>query len=159
MAPIKTDKHELTWSDLAIDASTNKVRQLVVGVQSADKDTADECEIGSRVNAIYIEVNIAAGQVTNPKVLHWIVMARPANSTPAAQTPTLYYQTGRSMIIKRGMEMLPVDTSTVYKRVFVVRIPKKSRRISEGDTIDFIYRCSSSELINVCGFAIYKEFY
>ncbi len=158
-APIKTDKHEITWSDLAIDASANKARQLVLGVASADKDSSFECEVGSRVNAIYIEVNIAAQTVTNPKVLHWIVMARPSGATPAAQTPSLYYQAGRSQILKRGMEMLPSDVSTVYKRVFVVRIPKKSRRISDGDTIDFIYRCSSAESINVCGFAIYKEFY
>ncbi len=158
LAPLKTDKHEITWSDLAADMGTaTNSHQLVLGVDAEDKGSATECMLGSHVRSIYIEMNIAAETVTNPKVLHWVIEARDVNQT--GTTPTLYYQDDRSIIFKRGMEMLPKDVSTVYKRILVVRIPKKAQRISKGAGIFIKFRCSSTEAVNVCGFAIYKEQY
>ncbi len=158
VAPLQSDKHEITWSSLAADVGTSSlVIPLAIGVHSANKDTATECEIGSRVNGIYIEMNIAAQTVTNPKVLHWTVQGGQEGST--LENPTTYYQGNRSNIYKRGMEMLPTDTSTVFKRIVFVRIPKKQRRQQENGFISILFRCSSTESINVCGFAIYKELY
>ncbi len=158
LAPLKTDKHEITWSDLAADfGAANISKQLSLGVAAEDKGAGTECMVGSHVRSIYIEMNIAAETITNPKVLHWLVEVRDFNQTGA--TPNLYYQNDRSIIIKRGMEMLPKNVSTVFKRIFVVRIPKKAQRISMGSGIFLKFRCSSTEAINVCGFAIYKEEY
>ncbi len=154
---IKSDKHEITWSNLAQDASSVKSVVLAVGVKSPDQNLASEVEIGSRINSIYFEMNIAAQVITNPKVFHWEILLRPAGLDPAAGTPSLYYQIGRNLVIKRGMEMLPSDVGTVFKRIFVVRIPKKGIRVGEGDVITVRYIVSSSETINFCGFAIYKE--
>ncbi len=157
-APIKTDKHEVTFSFLAADFGASIVTvPLAIGVPSADKDGPTECEIGSRVNAIYIEFNCAAETITNPKILHWTVQGGPEGST--IENPAVYYQQNRAQILKRGMEMLPKDVGTVYKRIFLVRIPKKIRRITENGFINLLFRASSTESLNVCGFAIYKEFY
>ncbi len=153
---VKTDKHEITWSDLAIDASSTVTKNIVQGVQTADADTAPEVEVGNHVSSIYFEVNFAAQTITNPKVIHWIVsIAYP--QTGAQSIPSLYYQTDRSLILKRGMEMLPADVGTVYKRIFVVKIPKKFQRIAETALIRFRYISTLAETVNVCGFAIYKE--
>ncbi len=158
LSPVKSDKHEITWSSLAADIGTSTLTvPLVIGVASANKDTATECEVGSRVNSVYLEMNIAAQTTTNPKVLHWEMQGGPEGTT--LENPTTYYQGNRSQIFKRGMEMLPTDTSTVFKRIFVVRIPKKMRRIQENGFISILFRCTSTESINICGFAIYKEFY
>ncbi len=158
-APVKTDKHEITWSDLVKDASTTVSKTLVQGIASASKNVAIECEVGSHVRSIYFEINFSAETITNAKVIHWQVALLPS---PGNQTPSIansYYQNDRSQIIKRGMEMLPRDLSTVFKRIFVVRVPKKAQRIAESAFIVFKYQATSAEAVNCCGFAIYKEQY
>ncbi len=70
-----------------------------------------------------------------------------------------YYQDTRAQVIKRGMEMLPSDQSTVFKRIVPVAIPKIYQRQRQGSVIRFDYQCSSTETINACGFCIYKELY
>ncbi len=159
-APIKTDKHEVTWSLLAADFGTATTSILLVdGVEAANKNASTECMVGSHVDSIYIEMNIAAETITNPKVLHWEVLLKPFSASGASSNPSLYYQVARNQIIKRGMEMLPKAVSTVYKRIFVVKIPKKARRIGLDDQIALAFRASSTETLNICGFAIYKEKY
>lgn len=157
---IKTDKHEITWSLLAADFGTATTSILLVdGVEAANKNTSTECMVGSHVRSIYIEMNMAAQTTTNPKVLHWEVLLKPFSASAGSSNPSLYYQVARNQVIKRGMEMLPSDVATVYKRIFVVRVPKKAQRIGLDDQIALVFRCSSTETINVCGFAIYKEQY
>ncbi len=52
--------------------------------------------------------------------------------------------------------MLPSDVSTVFKRIFAVSIPKKMRRMSEGDTMQLRIKATSAETVNFCGFMIYS---
>ncbi len=153
---IQSDKHEVTWSNLAQDAGTAAdATNLAVAVQPSGKNLSTEVEIGSIVRSIYFEFHFSAETVTNPKVIHWTIEIVPPGLT--VSNPNLYYQTDRRFIIKRGMEMLPKDVSTVFKRVFVVRIPPKYQRQSDTQIIQFRYQCSSTEAINACGIAIYKE--
>ncbi len=157
-APQKLDKHEITWSFLAADQGTaTAIVPIVLGVQSADKNSPTECEVGSHVRSIYFEFNLAAQTVTNPKVIHWTIQGGPQGTT--LENPLTYYQSNRAQIFKRGMEMLPTNVSTVYKRIFVARVPKKMQRIQEDGFISILFRVSSTETINNCGFAIYKESY
>ncbi len=123
----------------------------------AAKDDATECSIGSHVKWIYFEINFAAETITSPKVVHWSVNVTPTGMTTGV--PSTYYQQDHAYILKRGMEMLPKDVGTVYKRIFVVKIPKVYQRIKDNSAIVFKYIASSAETINVCGFAIYKELY
>ncbi len=157
LRPIKTDKHEVVFTDLAKNASSVQSVNLAVGTPSADKDSATEVEIGSHVKSIYVELNIAAETVTNPKVVHWAINLARTGETIAI--PSLYYQDSRSRMLKRGMEMLPKDVATVYKRIFVVRIPRSYQRMAANTFIQFRYIATSTETINICGFFIYKEFY
>ncbi len=159
LRPIKTDKHEVTWSNLSQNASSSVAVSLVTGVNSADKNASNEVEVGSQVKGIYLEFHFGAEVITSAKVIHWIVICRPSNLSPASITPSLYYQVGRKYIIKRGMEMLPKSNTTLYKRIIFVRIPKVYHRIGISDSINFVYICTSAETINACGIAIYKEFY
>ncbi len=57
------------------------------------------------------------------------------------------------------MEMLPKDASTVFKRIFVVKVPRKFQRMAQNMNIEFRYIATSTEAINACGIAIYKEYY
>ncbi len=156
-APLQSDKHEITWSFLAQDASAQQSITFVDVVQPASKNTAVENGIGSKIKWIYIEMNISAEVITNPKVFHWTVEAFDSGSTVGASNT--YYQENRSNVLKRGMEMLPKDLGTVFKRIFIVPIPPKWQRCRNNMGLSLRYIVSSAEAINMCGFAIYKELY
>ncbi len=156
-APVKTDKHELTWSNLGQNAVAGITVNLSTAVVPANKNSANEVEIGAHIYGIYLEFHFSAETITNPKVIHWQVRIVRADQT--LPTAINYNQDTRAQIIKRGMEMLPKDVATVFKRIVFVRIPKVYQRQKALSLIDFQYSASSTETINACGFAIYKEFY
>ncbi len=153
--PVNSQKHEITWSDLAINGSTTQVKNLAIGTEPSAINISTEVAIGAHIGSIYFEINFAAEDITTPKVIHWEVLKSPFGTTMSV--PSLYNQDDKRFVLKRGMEMLPKSVSTVYKRVFVVRIPPRIRRAGDGDKFQFQYVCSSAETVNVCGFAIYKE--
>ncbi len=140
---------------MAQDASTQVAINLAVAVQPAAKNISSEVEIGSKVRSIYFEFHFSPQVTSNPKVIHWVVEVVPAGLTVGV--PSTYYQVDRRYILKRGMEMLPATLATVFKRIFVVKIPPKYQRQGETQILQFRYICSSAETINACGFAIYKE--
>ncbi len=151
----KSEKHELTWSLIGLDASTTQVVNLSNAVQPSAKNASIEVAIGSTIRSVYFEFHFSAAQTANVNVVHWKVEMVPDTMVPSIANS--YYQTDRRFILKRGMEMLPVNVATVFKRIFVVRIPAKYRRQSEGQLISFRFQASSTQQINACGFAIYKE--
>ncbi len=156
--PVNSEKHEQTFSNLASDAGTAPVIiPIVVSVAMADVNSGTEVPRGAHVNWIFFELNFAAQVTTNPKVVHWQVMFNPTSLETS--TPLTYNTNNKRFILKRGMEMLPSDTSTVFKRVFVVKIPRKYQRMGVDDNISLIYQATSTETINACGFAIYKYLY
>ncbi len=155
MAPLVTDKHEVVWSNLSQNASSVQTINLAVGTVVADKDTASEVAIGSKITSIYFEFHFSSEAGADARVIHWQVIRQSSGQTIAV--PSLYYQVNRSAIMKRGMEMLPDDDSVVFKRIFVLRIPKIYQRALQGGALKFQYICTSASTINACGFAIYKE--
>ncbi len=157
VAPLQSDKHEVTWSNLGQDAATATITvNLATGTISADKNNSVEVGVGHKLTTLYLEFHFSAAQTSNANVIHWMVQWRPTNTTIIA--PNVYYQPGRNRILKRGMEMLPTNVSTVFKRIVVVRIPKKAQRFGEDDRLSFSYQASSTQTINACGIAIYKEY-
>ncbi len=151
-----TRKHENTWSALSENASTKKSIVLATGTQSADitDATATEVKSGAHVKWIYFEFHFSAETITTTKVIHWWVAMKPFGTS--LNNPNQYQLPGRRFIIKRGMEMLPKDVSTVFKRVFVVKIPRKFQRLAIADQMVFEYIASSAETINACGIAVYR---
>ncbi len=153
LRPVHSEKQEISWSNLAQNASTT---QTVPIIAVAENPTATgQINIGSTVRSVFFEFNIAAEQITEAKVLHWIIEKVPGLGT--GSDPVVYDAVNKKQILKRGMEMLPKDVSTVFKRVFVLRIPPRLRRFGDGDTLNYKYKSSSTTTINNCGIAIFKE--
>ncbi len=153
-APIQKDKHEVTWVNLAQNASTQQNVLLAQPVQPSAVSSSTETSIGSHVKAVYLEFHFSAENIASPKIITWTVQVVPSGLS--AIGTAVYYQTRRAYVIKRGMEMLPKDVSTVTKRVMLVLIPKPYQRQKTDQELIFSYTCSSTETINACGFAIYK---
>ncbi len=159
-APLKKNKHEITWTNLEADFGTAKVTiPLIKGVESANANIASEVVIRSKVIGIYIEMQFssALGAAASATVLHWSVTKEPFGT--AISNPNLYYQADRRFILKRGMEMIPeANTSTVIKRIFFVKLPNKGT-IGQDDEIVISMQASGTNVMNWCGIAIYKEIY
>ncbi len=153
--PPNIEKHEITFTDLAKDASTDQSVTLVQAVDASTKSAAIDVLVGSRVTRLYMELNFAAQTITNPKVLHWLVFKAPFGTTIGATN--LYNQVSKRFVIQRGMEMLPKDVGTVFKRILSIKIPKRYQRMGDNDFLVFKYIVTSAETVNVCGFFIYKE--
>ncbi len=153
--PPNIEKHELTFSSLALDNSAEISFTLAQGVDASSKNTSSEVLIGSRITRLYMELNVGAETLTNPKVFHWSIVKAPFGTTTPA--PSLYNQTSKRFIIQRGMEMLPKSSAVVYKRIISIKIPKRYQRMGDNDFLVFKHIATSAETINVCAFFIYKE--
>ncbi len=156
-APIVSQKHENAWSNIGQNASSaiKIVIAKATEYQNLGTATPEEVAIGSRIGVIYLEFHFSAETITNTKVIHWQVVKEPFNTNPT--NPILYNQDNKRFIFKRGMEMLPKDVATVFKRIVTVKLPYKSRRMGQNDQITFQYQCSLTETINACGISIFKE--
>ncbi len=154
-APLQSNKKEISRSNLNQNASTVQSVTIIQGVELADANAGFEVSAGHKVSSVYFELHFSAEVVAAAKVVHWQVVGLKVGETIAA--PNTCYQDNRAGILKRGMEMLPRELGTVYKRVFVVKIPKKFQRITKNFLLRFQYIVSSTEGINTCGIGIYKD--
>ena len=121
----------------------------------ADKNTSTEVAIGSHIKWIFVEINMSAETITEIKQVHWAIRYIPSGQVSSG--PNQLFGTDRAFVLKRGMEMLPKDVSTVFKRVFTVKIPRKYVRQTDNGSFVFEYTASSSNTMNACGIFIYKE--
>ncbi len=154
LRPVHSEKQEITWSNLSQNASTTQNIPIITTVENPS--SAGQLNIGATVKAVFFEFNIAAEAAAVATVVNWIIEKLPSLGT--GNDPSIFDAVNKKQILKRGMEMLPKDVSTVFKRVFVLRIPPRLRRFADGDQLNFRYKASSAGLINNCGIAIYKGF-
>ncbi len=155
---INSQKHENTWSNLGQNASTVQTVVVVEPVDRAGINTAvpQEVQIGSTIKSIYFEFHFSAEQTGNANVIHWQILKEVGTQT--LSVPNSYNQVDKSQIFKRGMEMLPANVATVYKRIFVLKIPRGKQRNMAGSRWLFRYIASSSQTINTCGITVFKEY-
>ncbi len=158
-AIVNRQKHEVTGTFLNTDMTLVNGVTLYTGTASADLNAGNEVGIGSKVFSVYIEFNVSAAETSTPNVFHWQLIYLPAPASATPPIPSLYNQNIKSHILKRGMEMIPVNVSTVIKRIFVVRIPKKYQRTETGAILSFRQIASpGTDNVNFCFFAIFQEY-
>ncbi len=156
--PVRSEKHEITFTQLAQNASTTQTIVLAQGVKAPTGTT--QMHTGSTVPWIYVEFNLnGVDNSSGAQVVHWIIVKNPQGALTF--NPLAYDELNKKFIIKRGMEMLPdipLDSGgTVQtKRIFTIKIPRGYKRMGDNDTIAFMYRSTSASGINICAFFIYK---
>ncbi len=155
---VNSQKHENTWSNLSQNALPGITIDIATATDRGTIDTANPAEvaIGSKLTSLYFEFHFSPQDTGNVNVIHWKVEVQQGGMTPT--TGNSYNQIDKSFIIKRGMEMLPVNVATVFKRIFVVRIPRIYQRQKQGSFIKFHYQSTSTQTINACGIVIFKEY-
>ncbi len=152
--PIKSEKEEVSFSNLIQNASTTKTVDIITATDSPT--TAGQVEIGDTVNSIFCELNFSAENITNTKIIHWMILKLRTGQVIA--TPSAYDPTIKRQILKRGMEMLPKDVGTTIKRVFVIKLPRSIKNFQDGDKLQFGYVATATDTINTCGFFIFRHY-
>ncbi len=160
LRPIHTEKMEITWSLLGLNASG--VQSVLISI-AKKAPTGTEIHTGSHIKWLYIEMNLnGVDNSGTAQIFHWLIQHVPKDDASLRQNPSTYDSLAKSLILKRGMEMLPeipLDSGgTVQtKRIFVVKIPKRYQRRAEDDAFRLQFISTSASLINFCGFSIFKE--
>ncbi len=154
---IQTRKHEITWSNLGQDAGTAATTVVLAkGTQAADitDATPTEVQTGANIPWLYLEFHFGADNVAAVNVIHWTIAKEPFGTSLG--NPNIYQNITRRFIFRRGMEMLPKDVSTVFKRIIPLKVPRRMQRLGMGDQLVFKYQSSITNTINACGICVYK---
>ncbi len=156
---IDATKHELRFSQLLEAGAV--LREIPIALGKNTQDIADpltDVKTGSLIKAIFFELNFNfEGNVT--QVLDWAFVKLHQGQSIAELDPSIGGQPARSQRFLWGMEMpAGINNSSAVKRIGTLLIPKGKQRMSESDKWTFLYRSSSSALIDVCGHFIYKEY-
>ncbi len=162
LRPVKSEKHEITWSNLAQNAST--IKEVVFAQALANPSLAIDVDVGCTIKGFYVEFNLnGVDNSSGAQVFHWSIMKSPAGDPTFDIDPATYNTTRKRFIFKRGMEMLPDiplgSGGTVQtKRIFFVALPPRFRRMGDGDQVKLLYKSTSASGVNFCGITIFKEF-
>ncbi len=160
LRPVNSEKMETTFTNLVQNAST--VQSILI-TSAVKNPTGTNTEVGSHIKWIYVEMNLNGVDNSGAtQIVHWLIQHVPKDDGSLRITPSGYNPISKSLILKRGMEMLPeipLDSGgTVQtKRIFVVKIPWRYQRRAESDAFRFQYISTSTSSINICAFFIFKE--
>ncbi len=154
LRPVKSEKIETSWSNLSQNAATTQ--DIVIASAVQNPTAAGQVEIGDTIKWVYLEFNFSAETVTSTKIIHWQFLKNP-NFAITFPSASLYDQSTKKHILKRGMEMLPKSVNTIIKRIIIIPIPPRMRRMGDLDRLVFRYVASSTETINACGIGIFRH--
>ncbi len=159
--PIHSIKHVVDdQGGIVIDTKT--FVQLIHAVDAPVLANRDETEVGSRVNAIFLNVQVAASSTAALANIYMYLYGNPGNNIGVASVPKGNV-TGSSdfkkMIFHTEMIMTEKNTTAIPRTLFkgVITIPRKFRRQGIDDTINLLLY-SPGVTWDYCVQCIYKEY-
>ncbi len=164
LRPINTLKHVID-NQQVIAAGTAVDVSLIEGTENAVSTVAIENDVGSRVNSIYLNIQIiastdAVGLVQNA---YMFVFGNPGGNIAAVSIPAVNavgISDFRKQIFHQEMRMLSDTADSIPSSLFngVIKIPKKFQRIGIDDEIRVrIGSPSGGPEITACVQCVYKE--
>ncbi len=159
--PIHSIKHIVDeQGGLVIDTKT--FVQLIHGVDAPVLANDDEVEVGARVNALLLNIQIAATSAAALANVYMFIYGNPGNNIGVASIPKAN-QTGisdfKKNIFHTEMIMIEKINPGIPRTLFkgVISLPRKFRRIAIDDTIN-VELLSPGITVDYCVQAIYKEY-
>ncbi len=157
---VHSQKHYVQFPITQITTGSALAIVLVQGVESTIANAATEVVEGSIVKAVYIELwlqnqgNLGESIVT--------VVKNPLNNTGPtfAEMGALFTYTNKKNVFFTHQGLTANDAisgPTIVLRNWI-KIPKSKQRIGLGDIISLNIANVSSNDLNRCGFATYKEY-
>ncbi len=160
--PIHSIKHVIDFQG-GVAADTNLITPLVDGSDAPTLAIEESCEVGARVNAVFLNVTVqtlvASGALNN---IYMFVYGNPGNNIGSASIPkgnAVGVSDFKNMIFHQEMTMIDSTANgAIPKTLFkgVISIPRKFRRIGVDDRIAVIVYSTLAN--SVCIQCIYKEY-
>ncbi len=145
-----------------IVAGTQTVVNIVDALDAPVLANTDEVETGSRVNALFLNVVVAATGTAALANVYMMLYKNPGNNIAVAQVPnanTVGSSDFKKQVFHQEMNMTEKNTTAIPRTLFkgVIRIPKLYRRQAINDKI-IIALFSPGVNFDFCFECIYKEY-
>ncbi len=157
---IHSDKHIINFSLAAVTAGNVTSLGLALATAVGDVDSETEVRVGCTIKAVYIEMWLTSDDATQSSEVS-ILEKQPiaADNITAAEIADLNSYTNKNNIfwITQGLVGQKVNTATPIMRGWY-KIPRGKQRMSIGTKLTLSILAQSDGL-QLCGFALYKEYY
>ncbi len=164
LRPVNTLKHIVDVQE-AIPAGTEQDTILVNAVENAVSTNAPDCDIGSHVRSLYLNVQVVnagdgSGSIENA---YMYLYGNPGTQIPTGSYPTVNtvgQSDLRKMIFHQEMRMLSNVGDSIPITLFagVIKIPRKFSRLGVNDNITIrVGTPTGGVLLNACIQCVYKE--
>ncbi len=159
-APINSRKHIVQLPFDQIATGTAQVNNLITAVDRTIADSATEVQEGAIVKAVFIEMWLQNSAADGHAVL--TVSKNPAGDTGPAfgglADLDSYDNKKNILFTHEGLTSNDGVGNPVRILYHWIKIPKGKQRFGLGDRLDLNLSNPSSNNLNRCGLAIYKEY-
>ncbi len=159
LRPVNRIKHVFDQQFAVPIGGANTVIEVIKTVDAPVLANVSECETGSTVNGIFLNVEALPTSEAALSNLYCNVMKNPGNNLTEPQANTVGSSDEKRFVIHQEMVMgsdsVNANPRTVFKGV--IAIPRNYRRNAPNDRLKVIF-FSPGITWNVCVQAHYKEF-
>ncbi len=161
LRPVHSIKH-IVDSQQALNVATLQNVELVISTDAPVLANVTQVETGSRVNSLFLNVQVAATSTASIANIYFILYKNPGSNIAAGQIPNANV-TGSSdfkkQIFHTEMIMTEKNTTAIPRTMFkgVLMIPKHMRTMRVNDKIELQF-FSPGVSYEICVECIYKEY-
>ncbi len=158
LRPIHRIKHVVDKQD-ATTAGTVNVTNLIFSVDAPILSQTSQVETGSKVNGIYLKVEIVATSSAALSNVYMIIFKNQAGALTAPAANLVGSNDVKRFVIHQEMLMMQRVTNSNPRTLFngVIAIPRGYRRMGPDDRLE-IHILSPGVNIDLCLQCHYKEF-
>ncbi len=155
--PVHSQKHVIDVQG-GLVATTQQAIDLVEAVDAPTVAVVDSVEIASTVNAIFLNVQVAATGTAALANVYMYVMKNPGSNLSLPQANTVGASDEKKFIIHQEMIMTEKNTTAIPRTLFkgVIKIPRGYKRFGIKDKLQ-IALLSPGVNFDFCIQCIYKE--
>ncbi len=157
LKPVRSIKHIVDIQS-GLTAGTTETQDLVSAIDAPTAANVDTVEIGSVVNAIYLNVQVYATTEAALANVYLAVFKNPGGNLTSFTPNTLGANDNKKYVIHQEMRMLGGSTTEIPISLFtgVIKVPKNYRRMGTNDILQ-ISVLAPGVNIDYCVQCIYKE--
>ncbi len=162
LRPVHRIKHVVD-SSATLGKNTVLSTPLIITVDAPVLATTSQVETGSKVNGIYLKVEVASNDVADPGIVpnvYMIVVKNPGNNLTFINPNNIGTDDNKRFVIHQEMIMLQNTGQGAIPRVLfngVIAIPKGYRRMGPNDQLQIEIFAPAID-IALCLQCHYKEF-
>ncbi len=158
LRPVNSIKHVVDrQGGLPIDTKTDE--DVIVAKDSPSLAAVTEVTVGSTVNAIFLNIQVAATSTAALANVYMYVMKNPGGNLTTVKANVVGAADIKKFVLHQEMIMTEKNTTAIPRTLFkgVIRIPPRLKRFGTNDKLVISF-LSPGVTFDYCVQCIYKEF-